>query len=171
MDICAAVRWHQKSRQAGSWWGAGAPQPLPLSKWELRGVGRRSFAAFVGPAPTALYTLLARRQEPHRLLMFTAGVDPPLAVFHVEESATGGLLGLLGSLAVSSATHILGRAKGFVPGGLRRSGSGVADPSGAPQQEHLKPKNREKIGGAAAAQHAAVWDDKRSIATVSLSPW
>lgn len=175
LDISAAVKWHQRNRAGGgAWWDA--PRQLTPAKWELKGTGTRSFAAFAGPAPTPLYTLLARRKEPHRLLLFTAGANPPLGCFYVEEGAAGGgLLSLVGNLASSSASF-LGRARGVVGMGVEANPNNHSGPStpdaGSAARAKEKGKKREKIPATAAGQETAVWDDdKRSLATVSISPW
>jgi hypothetical protein len=49
-------------------------------------------------------------------VIFTAGTDPPVASFVVEESQSGGsILSLVAGLATSSASELFGRAKSFLP--------------------------------------------------------
>lgn len=154
------MRWHQRTKAAGSWWGAGAAHHLTPAKWEFRNLGPRACCAFCGPAAVALYTVLTRRHAPAQLLLFTAGLDPPLASFHVEEGATPGLLSLVSSLA-----------KSYLPGsGLRRSGH-VAAPAAHAADADGKRKKRERIPGTPLSQEAGVWDDQRAVTSVALSPW
>jgi hypothetical protein len=153
-DVWAVVRWHLRSSQAAGWWGAGAAHQLSPAKYEYRGAGPRGAAACCGAAPPALYELLAGRQQPPRLLLFTAGSKPPLAMFHVEEGAAPGLLSLVSGLARS-----------YLPGRGAPRGEAAAGVAGG------KGPKRERIAGARASPAAAVWDDKRSVTSAALSPW
>ena len=151
----------------------------------------------LGPPPPSLYAALAGRREPptHRLHILTAGAAPPLAAYEGEESAAPGLLSLVSDLASSTAQSLLGRARAYVPapaaaagrtllGGLRRGGGGSGGGSGAAsssggssgggseaQQQQQAQARKDKIPGEPASLAAAVWDEKRSVTQMALSPW
>lgn len=163
--------------------------PVPMS----RKAGPRSAALCLGPPPPSLYAALSGRPAtPHRVRILTAGSGPPLAAYEAEETPTPGLLTLVSDLASSTASSLLGRAAAYVPGrsllgGLRRGGgssdsmsaasrsSSAADlaASGQPgqQQQQQGRRKAEKIPGEPATLTAAVWDEKRSVTQMALSPW
>ena len=87
-----------------------------VAKWNFRGnVGSRYGGSFVGPAPSSLYSILSGRKEMSRLLLFTIGAHPPLATFEVQDGpVSGGVLSLVGNLALNSASAVLTRAKGLL---------------------------------------------------------
>ena len=138
---------------------------------------------------------------PHRVRILTAGAGPPLAAFEAEEASTPGLLSLVSDLASSTAASLLGRAAAYVPrpgrsllGGLRRGGSAAAAGSTGSMASasasasssaadlaslgqaggagHAGGRRRgDKIPGEPASLAAAVWDEKRCVTQMALSPW
>lgn len=209
-DIWPVVRWHTRSDLSGSWWASSVGHNPTLSplKWDLKSpMGPRAAAVCVGPASISLSSLLAQRQDPARLLLFTAGVNPPLASYYVEESPSGGLVSLVAGLASASASALLGRAKGLIPGRKGNSSSNnntssTATPNSSsekmppPGSNHNSPglstprdrmmtnmtspsssstpgsnkKKRDKIPGISVSADVAVWDDKRRVVYVAMSP-
>lgn len=156
--------------------------------------GPRSAALCLGPPPPSLYAALAGRAEsPHRQRILTAGAAPPLASFEAEEAAAPGLLSLVSDLASSTAASLLGTARSYVPnpaasvrrsllGGLRRSRGGggsaasVASSAGGSTADlqaagQGRAARQERIPGEPAKPQAAVWDEKRSVSQMALSPW
>jgi len=89
---------------------------------------------------------------------------------------------MVGTIASASASSILGRAKGLIPGGrgegqnLDGSLLGIDERSGQQQQGssggQYKAPTREKIVGMAVGKESSVWDDdKRVVYAASVSPW
>ncbi|EFN57078.1 hypothetical protein CHLNCDRAFT_143843 [Chlorella variabilis] len=193
-EVWAAVRWHTGRGGGGGWWGGGggggpAPHQLSFSKFTLpRGAGPRSQAVCLGPPPLSLQAAMKGRQDQHRRLhILTAGSAPPLAAYEAEECAAPGLLSLVSDLASSTAASLLGRivprpaasAGRSLLGGLRRGSRGGSAAGGedcgdgrggggdAQQQQQQR---REKVAGEPASLVATVWDEKRCITQMALSP-
>lgn len=172
-------------------WSLPTSAPLPRALPAHHHTGPRSHAVCLGPPPSSLHSALTGRPEGPRLRFLTAGTGPPLAAYEGEEAASQGLLSLVSDLASSTASSLLGAARSYVPGpaaaagrtllrGLRRSGSrgALAASSSAPDLGQLgqqagggRPKGKERIPGEPASLAAAVWDEKRSILQMALSPW
>ncbi|GAB4818165.1 hypothetical protein N2152v2_005211 [Parachlorella kessleri] len=175
LDIRAVVRW-QKGAQGRGWWGAAPVAPtLSLAKWQLpRGTGPRSFAISLGSAPPSLYSMLAGRESGEKSQIFTTGAGPPLATLEagrcfeliafkrlgqsevvasklVDESNGGGLFSLIS------------RAREALPIGLPSRPSLLGGRSKGKEE-------RAKIKGSSASLAASVWDEKRAVTRVSMSP-
>jgi Rab3 GTPase-activating protein regulatory subunit N-terminus len=138
-----------------------APQITPTKYYFKKSMGSRTASACVGPAAPSLSSLLARRQDPpHRNVIFTAGADPPFALFVVEESQSGGsLLSLVAGLATSSASELFGRAKSFLPGNSISSNTG-----GDGKKSSSRPTTPPPLGGGTGVGRA------NSINSNSLTP-
>ena len=185
-DIWPVVRWNLRAAQGDRWWGqsVGHTPQLTPTKWEFRNIGPRSATAVVGPSPPAsLTSLLSLKHEPHKLLLFTAGYDPPFALFSVDETATGGLVSMMTSIASASAAGVFKRAKSFLPGGTSTSSANSSN-SNSKHLENgklmnlsddkvsltLGGKKREKTNGMSVSHSVSVWDEKRRVNDVVLSP-
>lgn len=171
-----------------------ASQPAPTPHPRPAPAGPRSAALCLGPPPPTLYAALAGRAEPpHRLRILTVGSGPPLAAYEAEEASSPGLLSLVSDLASTTAASLLGRARSYVPrpaaaagrsllGGLARQRSGTATPSSGSSAADLQQagqggqvaqqgRKQERIPGEPATVEAAVWDEKRAVTQMALSPW
>jgi hypothetical protein len=102
-------------------------------------------------------------------------------VGRADEAGTPGVIGMVSS----AASDLLGRARGFWPRGNSRAAAGShssiggssgssapsASAAAAGRGAAALAQQREKIPADRARDVASVWDEKRNIVTLSMSPW
>lgn len=136
--------------------------------FDMKGVGPRTATACLGLVPPSLYSMMnasamnasamnasamnASAQN-NKLLVFTAGTDPPIAMFHVPEKNQKGwtISSYFNSVSSSGAGTLIGRIASLNP-------------------LHNPTKDRRR-NGTALNKEASVWDDdRRKITCTSISP-
>jgi hypothetical protein len=127
--------------------------------FDMKGVGPRTTAACLGLVLPSLYSLMnsgtQNLRQNNKLLVFTAGTDPPIATFHVpEKNQKGwGISSYFSSVASSGAGNIIGKIASLNP-------------------LHSAMSNRDRRKNSIVLnREAAVWDDeRRRVTCTSISP-